>query len=385
VLAVACCAATLLAGCSSGDASSDGGPTTSAPVPSSSSPATAAPSRSPSTTRPSVSRTSATVPSGLRVAGTVATGFTSPWGLAFLPDGDALVSERDTGKIKRVLGGGDVRTVGIVPGIFHGGEGGLLGIAVDPHFAQDRWLYAYFTADDGNRIVRMRYAGRGLGKPSVLVHGIPSSPIHNGGRLTFGPDGTLWAGTGDASLGAETAQDPSSLGGKILHIDPDGSVPADNPGSSPAWDSGHRNVQGLAFDSRGRLWASEFGQDTFDELNLIRRGANYGWPFVEGKGTGGGRYVSPQAVWPTDDASPSGIAILDDVVYMAALKGERLWQIPVRGEQAGHPRVVLDGYGRLRTVALAPDGSLWLITSNTDGRGSPRPGDDRILRLVPEG
>jgi glucose/arabinose dehydrogenase len=145
---------------------------------------------------------------------------------------------------------------------------------------------------------------------------------------------------------------------------------------------GHRNVQGLAFDSRDRLWASEYGANTWDELNLIRPGGNYGWPSVEGR-DGDGEFVQPAAQWPVAEASPSGIAIVDDVVHMAALRGERLWQIPIQGDSVGEPVAWLeDEHGRLRTVEEAPDGSLWIMTSNHDGRGEPRPGDDRILRVT---
>jgi glucose/arabinose dehydrogenase len=199
--------------------------------------------------------------------------------------------------------------------------------------------------------------------------------------MVFGPDGKLYVGTGDAS-DRPTSQDPASPNGKILRLNADGSVPGDNPFSgSAAWSIGHRNVQGLAFDEAGRLWASEFGQNTWDELNLIERGANYGWPEVEGRG-GGGEFVDPVAQWSTGEASPSGIAYVNGVIFMAALQGERLWVVPVPNGQVGTPEpFFVSQYGRLRTVERAPDGSLWLTTSNTDGRGDAQDGDDRILRV----
>ena len=175
-----------------------------------------------------------------------------------------------------------------------------------------------------------------------------------------------------------------ALGGKILRIRRDGSIPADNPfPSSPVWSYGHRNVQGLAFDSTGQLWATEFGQNTWDELNKVVRGGNHGWPEVEGRGGRDG-FVDPQVVWPTADASPSGLAIVDDVAYMGALRGVRLWQVPLNGGVAGPPVALLEGtLGRLRTVVVAPDGGgLWITTSNTDGRGSPRQGDDHVVRVA---
>ncbi|MEP6953972.1 MAG: PQQ-dependent sugar dehydrogenase, partial [Solirubrobacteraceae bacterium] len=209
--------------------------------------------------------------------------------------------------------------------------------------------------------------------------------IHNGGRLAFGPDGMLYAGVGDAGT-TSNAQDRGSRNGKILRIAPDGSVPAGNPiGGSPVWSLGHRNVQGLAFDRAGRLWASEFGQNSFDEVNLIRKGRNYGWPLVEGKGsTQGGRFTNPLVTWRTSESSPSGAAIAGSSLYVGALAGERLWRVPLRGSSVGRPRALLNGrYGRLRTVVRAPDGALWISTSNRDGRGAPRSGDDRIIRLRP--
>ena len=200
--------------------------------------------------------------------------------------------------------------------------------------------------------------------------------------IAFGPEGMLYVATGDAG-DRDSAQDRDSLAGKILRIDEDGSIPADNPfPGSPVFSLGHRNVQGLAFDSQGRLWATEFGSKDADELNLIEPGANYGWPLVEGTGNDPA-YVNPQAQWtPTSLASPSGLAIVDDVAYVASLRGEVLWQVPLVDGRAATPIALdLGDLGRLRTVEALPDGSLWLMTSNTDGRGDPRNADDRILVL----
>jgi glucose/arabinose dehydrogenase len=317
-----------------------------------------------------------------RIVDTVATGLRSPWGLAFLPEGSALVSERDTARIVRV-NDGQVGEVGTVPGVSFGGEGGLLGLAVAPTFADDRFVYAYATTSSGNQVMRMTLVGGRLDTPEVLLDGIPASSIHNGGRLAFGPDGMLYVTTGDA---ADTALSPrpQSLAGKILRLTPDGDVPADNPDpTSPVYSSGHRNVQGLAWDDEGNLWASEFGANTWDELNLIEPGADYGWPTVEGAGGADEGFTDPTVQWPTDQASPSGIAVADGTVFMAALRGQRLWAVPVGAGRAGDPAAFFTGeLGRLRTVAEAPDGSLWLVTNNTDGRGNPGPDDDRIVRLT---
>jgi glucose/arabinose dehydrogenase len=363
--------AVLLAGCSGGSGSGDGSGSDRTPT------QTAAPSGSSSpapSSAPPVARA--------RMAGVVATGLDVPWGIAFLPDGSALVSERDTARIVHVTPQGDVSRVGTVQGVDGSGEGGLLGIALSPAYETDRTLFAYYTAGPENVIARMTYDGNGLADQRQIFDGIPSGPIHDGGRIAFGPDGFLYVGTGEAGRG-EPAQDPNDLGGKILRITPEGAPAPGNPTpGSPVWTLGHRNVQGLAWDARGRMWASEFGQNTWDELNRIVPGSNYGWPVVEGR-SGDDQFRNPVRQWHTDVASPSGIAVAAGSVFMASLRGERLWQIPLLQHGTAKPRALLtDRYGRLRAVAVAPDGSLWVLTNNTDGRGSPRPGDDRIVRLT---
>ncbi len=317
-----------------------------------------------------------------KVAGVVTGGLAVPWALAFLPDGSALVSERDTARIKRVSPGGDVTTVGTVDGVRPSGEGGLLGIALSPSYDSDNLLFAYFTAGNENRIARMTYDGKGLAGQRTVFDGIPAGGIHNGGRIAFGPDGMLYVGTGEAGE-RDLAQDRDNLGGKILRITADGEPAPDNPfQGSPVYSLGHRNVQGIAWDASGQLWAAEFGQNTWDELNRIKAGGNYGWPRVEGR-AGDDRFVDPVRQWRTDEASPSGIAVAGNAVYMAGLRGARLWQIPIPGGKAATPKALLTGrYGRLRAVSVAPDGSLWVTTSNRDGRGNVRQGDDRIIRLT---
>ena len=309
----------------------------------------------------------------------LARGLEVPWGVALLPDGSALVGQRRTGEVLLVAADGSSRSVGRVPGVADRGEGGLLGLAVAP--GRPGTLIAYLTTDDDNRVVALPFDGSRLGEPQGLLDGIPAGSIHNGGRIAVGPDGTLFIGTGDAGE-RNRAQSPDDLGGKILRIATDGSIPADNPEpGSPVWSRGHRNVQGLAFDSAGRLWATEFGQNRLDELNLVERGGNYGWPLVEGRG-GGDRFVDPQAQWPTDQASPSGLAVVDDVAVLAGLRGERLWLVPLTDGRAGEPVYALRGeFGRLRSVQATADGTLWVTTSNRDGRGDPRESDDRILRV----
>ena len=378
-------AALVLAGCGS---SSDGGtPSASAPVPS---PTTASPS--PTGTGTASARPSATsTASGAAVTPTIesalVTGLRAPWGMAFLPDGSALVSLRDDGTILRVRptrsGGAQVEQVGEVPETAAEGEGGLLGLAVQPG-ARPMWVLAYVTTSEDNRVVRMSWDGTRLGAPQPVLTGIPRGSIHDGGGLAIGRDGFVYVSTGETG-NPELAQDLGSLGGKILRIRPDGRAAPGNPlpDHPLLWTWGHRNVQGLAFDAEGRLWASEYGARDVDELNLIRRGGNYGWPRFEGAG-GDPDYVDPVIAWsPTALASPSGIAAARGSIWIASLRGQVLWQVPIDAAgRAGEPIARFrEELGRLRNVALAPDGTLWLLTNNTDGRGDPGPQDDRLLRL----
>lgn len=379
VTAVLAAAALLLtAGCSTGD----GGGASAAGEPSATGGGTRASASGKATATPPPAKGS------VKVVRTVTEGLKSPWGLAPLPDGDLLVSSRDEGTITRVDGDSGKKTeVGSVPGVSASGEGGLLGIALSPSYATDRMVYAYFTTASDNRVARMAYdekkpSGEQLGAPDTVFKGIPKGVIHNGGRIAFGPDGMLYAGTGESG-DRGLAQDKDSLGGKILRLTPDGEPAPGNPfADSPVYSYGHRNVQGLAWDGEQRLFASEFGQDTWDELNHVKPGDNYGWPEAEGK-EGGSQFHRPLAQWRTSEASPSGLAYAEGSLWMAGLRGERLWRIPLDGTKASaDPQAFLEGrYGRLRTVAAAGGDRLWLVTSETDGRGEPGAGDDRILEL----
>ncbi|WP_091107178.1 PQQ-dependent sugar dehydrogenase [Micromonospora citrea] len=313
---------------------------------------------------------------------TVATGLEAPWGLDFLPDGSALVTERNSGRVLRVRRGSPPQQVAQISGVAATGEAGLLGLAVSPRHRCDGHVYVYFTSSVDNRIVRFRLAAPHAQQP--VLTGLARADVHNGGRLAFGPDGLLYAGVGDAGQ-ASTAQDPGSRNGKILRIRPDGGVPSGNPiPGSPVYSLGHRNVQGLAWDWRGRLYATEFGASRRDEVNRVVPGGNYGWPVVEGT-AGDPRFRDPIVTWTPAEASPSGAAIVGNTLYVAALRGNRLWVVPLdRAGRAGTPTARLVGtYGRLRTVAYAPDGSLWVTTSNRDGRGVPAADDDRVLRFPP--
>lgn len=314
----------------------------------------------------------------------LATRLETPWGVAFLPDGSALVSERDSAEVSHVGADGAVTAVGTVEGVVAGGEGGLLGLAAHPAFPEEPYVYAYHTAESDNRVVRLEYDPRGeeFGGAEIVLDGIPSAGHHNGGRIGFGPDAMLYVGTGDAGHQG-SSQDTDSLAGKVLRLTPEGEPAPDNPFDNHVYSYGHRNVQGLAWDQRGNLYATEFGQHELDEVNLIEAGGNYGWPEVEGPGGADG-YVDPLVSWTTEQASPSGAAVADGSLWVAALRGERLWEVPLTGDGgAGEPVAHHAGeYGRLRAVAATPDGdALWLTTSNRDGRGDPARGDDRILRV----
>jgi glucose/arabinose dehydrogenase len=321
-----------------------------------------------------------------QVVETIATGLTAPWGLAFLPDGDAVVTERDTAKVLLVGGEAphEVTELGTIGEAAPQGEGGLLGVAVSPSYDRDRTLYFYVSTDRDNRIVTARLDKGGLSRTNPILTGIPLGGIHDGGRIAFGPDGYLYASTGETGE-PELAQDLDSLGGKILRITKRGKPVPLNPNADEIYSWGHRNVQGLAWTDDGQLWASEFGQNAYDELNRIEAGGNYGWPDHEGEGGTADGFIDPQAVWGTDVASPSGLAFADGALWMAALRGSRLWRIPVdsAGDAAQPEAYFVGEYGRMRTVVTAPDGSLWLTTSNLDGRGVPNDGDDRILRVQP--
>jgi len=364
-----------LAGCSTSGSGSSGSATSSSATASSSSSTTASGS---ATSTPSSTRAALSAPSD------VVTRLEVPWSGVLLPDGTVLVSERESALVKRIApGGGSVETVGTVESVDPSGEGGLLGLAVDPAtFATRPVLYAYFTAGSDNRVVTIALDGGRFGAQTPIITGIPKGSIHNGGRLKFGPDGFLYVTTGESGR-TGLSQDLKNLGGKILRVTTSGEPAPGNPfPGSRVWTYGHRNVQGIAWSASGQMWASEFGQDTWDELNVITPGSNYGWPDAEGI-VGQNGFIDPVRQWRTDEASPSGICIgPDGSVLMAALRGESLWKIPVNADgSTGEPQRLLDGqYGRLRDVFIGPDGNVWIITNNT-ARGEPRDGDDRIVKL----
>lgn len=302
----------------------------------------------------------------------------APWSIAFFGH-TPLISERDTGRILEMEADGSTREMGVVEQAASSrGEGGLLGIAI-----HENQLYTYLTTGPDNRIIRYDLTGEPgsyeLDSPQELFIGIPAAGYHNGGRIAFGPDGMLYVTAGDA-LAPSQSQDLDSIAGKILRITPDGDIPDDNPfPDSPVYSYGHRNPQGLAWDEEGTMYSSEFGEDDWDELNIIEPGGNYGWPEVEGTG-GEPEYIDPVQQWTPAEASPSAIEIHNDTIYMVALRGQRLWEIPLEDVSASADYLDQE-FGRLREVTTAPDGSLWILTNNTDGVGAPSDGDDLLLRI----
>jgi glucose/arabinose dehydrogenase len=308
----------------------------------------------------------------------VASGLKVPWEIAFLPDGRMLVTERP-GTLKLI--GSD--TSHKVEKVFHVGEGGLLGLTVDPDFSRNRYIYLYYTYNDPvgltNRVSRFRLEEDSLGEEKAILDGIKGYRFHDGGRIKFGPDGKLYVTTGDAGE-TSLAQNLNSPNGKILRVNPDGSVPSDNPFSnSYVYSYGHRNPQGISWDHLGNLWATEHGPDARDEINLIIPGKNYGWPIVTGDTTGVDiqtpKLHSGEGTW-----APSGSEMVGNKLYFTGLAGRALY---VYDLSSGELETLMEGeFGRLRTVMRGPDGSLYLLTSNLDGRNSdPDPEDDRIIRL----
>jgi glucose/arabinose dehydrogenase len=326
---------------------------------------------------------------------TVLTGLEIPWSLNFAPDGRLFVTERP-GRVRIATPGGSSEVALTVDDVFADGEAGVLGLALDPQFAQTRFVYIYYTAaipgTGVNRIVRYREVNSRLGERVVLLDNIPMGTIHDGGRLRFGPDGLLYATAGDAAI-PNFAQDVASLAGKILRLNRDGSVPGDNRFSSPVYTYGHRNPQGLDWHpTSGDLWAVEHGQVGNDEANAIRAGLNFGWPRIEGAATFPG--METPATFYNPAVAPSGASFyrgqrlpqFANNLFVATLRGTALLRLTVDNASrrvTGEERLLEGTFGRLRDVVSGPDGNLYFCTNNRDGRGTPMSGDDRVLRIVP--
>lgn len=323
-------------------------------------------------------------PAATKLAEIIATGLSVPWEMVFLPDGGILFTER-AGLLKKL--DSDTRIVSRIPLVRPTAEGGLLGLALDPQFSQNSYLYLYRTVELSgritNQVVRFTFTADTLTDSLVILSDIPGSANHDGGRLAFGPDGLLYITTGDAQI-PSLAQDKTSLAGKILRLRPDGSIPPDNPFGNAVYSYGHRNPQGLAWDDQGRLWSTEHGpsglQSGYDELNLIQKGGNYGWPEVKGDQQKSGMISPVIHSGPADTWAPSGLTFHQKKLYFTGLRGQSLYSYLPDTQKLSV--LYKNTYGRLRAVVSGPDGYLYLSTSNRDGRGQPSDQDDRIIKAL---
>lgn len=314
---------------------------------------------------------------------TVATGLKVPWGIDFLPSGDMLVTQRN-GTLRRI---GKVDRAYQLPGVVEKGESGLLGVELHPGFEENRWIYLYHTRETGdgltNRVVRYRLVDGELADRETVISGLPGAVYHDGGRIEFGPDGKLYVTVGDATE-AGKAQELEAMNGKILRLNADGSVPGDNPFGNAVYSYGHRNPQGLAWVPGDGLWATEHGNIHRDELNRIVKGGNYGWPVIRGDESRTGM-IEPVVQSGSSTWAPAGAAYFNGSIFFAGLRGQSLYEAEIQGGQV----VELEShfrrdFGRLRAVEPGPGGEfLYVTTSNRDGRGEVRQGDDRILRIDP--
>lgn len=315
----------------------------------------------------------------------VAQNLSIPWSIAFLPNGDMLVTERP-GALR--VFGNNPKEISI-PHVVPRGEGGLMGITLHPQFSENRYIYLYLTTEQSgktiNRVARYAFDGNSIADGYIVIDSIPGGTVHNSGTLAFGPDGFLYVATGDAG-DSQNSQNLSSLAGKILRVHDDGKIPADNPFGTAVYSYGHRNAQGLVWDEQGGLWSSEHGrsgvQSGLDEINYIEKGANYGWPEIQGDETRQGMktpviHSGTRTTW-----APSGIAYHNGRLYFAGLRGEALYDVMIQGPaKLSAPKVHFKGrFGRLRAVTIGLDGALYLSTSNK-GSSTAKAGDDKILRV----
>lgn len=315
---------------------------------------------------------------------TVTSNIATPWAIAFLPDGDLLVTER-SGQVQRI---GDNGATYTIEGVRETSEGGLLGIALHPEFSDNKYIYLYSTTNETgtltNRVERYQLQDETLRDRTIILADIPASSNHDGGALAFGPDDKLYVTTGDAG-NEDLAQNTSSLAGKILRINDDGTIPSDNPFTNAVWSYGHRNPQGITWDDEQRLWSTEHGpsgvQSGKDELNLIEKGANYGWPVITGDETRDGMKTPVAQSGASDTWAPAGLAYANGSLYFAGLRGQALYEAEINDDNTVTlSKHFADKYGRLRAVAIR-DSTLYFSTSNRDGRGSPAENDDRVFSV----
>jgi glucose/arabinose dehydrogenase len=314
----------------------------------------------------------------------------TPWALAFLPDNSILVTER-TGRVSLIDPNSvlEPEVIATLDNAKEIGEGGLLGITLHPDFENNHFLYLYYTytgSEDNtlNRVVRMTYENKKLGAETVIVDSIPGASNHNGGRIKFGPDKYLYITTGDAQNPSQ-AQDTNSLSGKILRVTDEGKPAPGNPFNNRVYSYGHRNPQGLAWDKTGSLYATEHGrsgiQSGLDEFNLIEAGNNYGWPDIEGNATNNDMETPILNSGPLNTWAPGSLTYLNDAFYFGGLRGSALYKVTMSGDQPELKKYLKGEFGRIRDAVIGPDGMLYLTTSNLDGRGIPKAGDDKIIRI----
>lgn len=328
-------------------------------------------------------------PNGIPQVSVIAQNLDTPWAIAFLPQGDMLVTQRP-GRVSHIDQNGvlDPNPINI-DNVVEMGEGGLLGIALHPNFSQNHYIYLYYTYygsgdNTRNRVVRMTYENNTLGNQEIIVDNIPGASNHNGGRIKFGPDNFLYITTGDAQ-DPSLAQNTNTFAGKILRVTDEGEAAAGNPFNNLVFSYGHRNPQGLAWDTEGNLWSTEHGrsgiQSGLDEINLINAGNNYGWPDIEGDKT------APQMITPVRNSgnttwAPAGAAFIDNSLFFAGLRGSTLYEAIIENGQVKEIKEHFNGqFGRLREVIVGPDKMLYITTSNKDGRGIPQTGDDKVIRM----
>lgn len=304
-----------------------------------------------------------------------------PWEVSFLPDGEILVTER-SGTLLLIKGEQKIP----IKGVEHIGEGGLLGIAIHPDFEKNKYVYLYYTYSNTenntlNKVVRFKFENTKLINEQIIVDAIPGAVNHNGGRIKFGQDKFLYITTGDAQ-NPSLAQDKNSLAGKILRVTDEGKAPSGNPFGNLVYSYGHRNPQGLAWDNQGRLWATEHGPQALDELNLIENGANYGWPVIQGDQMREGMVNPIIQSGPSVTWAPAGAVFYDGSIFFGGLRGEALFEYKLADKSL--KRYFQEEFGRIRAVVLGPDGYLYITTSNTDGRGEPSAGDDKLIKVNPK-